>query len=221
MENGPHEDETIGAELPAVTPRIWVGSLLDYNNGVLHGDWIEVDDDAQALTYRVQQLLAQSPTAALGQGPAEEWGILDYEHFGGLSLHEYESLEQIAAWAAGMRRYGVAFAAWLSLGPTSSDLAAFEDVYLGDFPSAADYVGAYVEDLGLETQLDAVVPAELRPYVSIDLDALAQDMQLSGSLLVAFHPQGVYLFRNELGTRTGQAHLRIETSNRCCPIGNR
>ena len=60
-------------------PRIYVACLAAYNNGYLHGAWVDATQDAWAIWGVVQKMLAASPVA-----DAEEWAIHDHEGFGRL-----------------------------------------------------------------------------------------------------------------------------------------
>jgi antirestriction protein ArdA len=68
--------------------RIYVTDLAAYNNGKLHGVWINVTDDLDDIQEQINKMLASSP-----EGFAEEYAIHDYEGFDGYSLGEYEGIE--------------------------------------------------------------------------------------------------------------------------------
>ena len=72
-------------------PRIYVACLAAYNNGKLHGEWIDADMDADMIEDAVQEMLAKSPIPT-----AEEWAIHDHDGFGGIKIGEYESFERVA-----------------------------------------------------------------------------------------------------------------------------
>ncbi|MDQ1744014.1 MAG: hypothetical protein QOE23_2353, partial [Pseudonocardiales bacterium] len=48
----------------APPPRIWVASLSDYNNGVLHGAWIEAAREPEEIQADINTMLAASPWTA-------------------------------------------------------------------------------------------------------------------------------------------------------------
>jgi antirestriction protein len=68
--------------------RIHVADLAAYNNGKLHGVWIDACDDVNDIWEQIKTTLAASP-----EGFAEEYAILDYEGFDGYALSEYEGIE--------------------------------------------------------------------------------------------------------------------------------
>lgn len=51
-------------------PRIYVASLSDYTAGVLHGEWIEADQNPEDVHQAVNDMLTKSPT----DQRAEEFG---------------------------------------------------------------------------------------------------------------------------------------------------
>lgn len=131
------DEETPGSEARQVlTPRIYVASLSDYNNGILHGNWLDVDSDPDDLDAAIQEVLDQSPT-----GEAEEFAIFDFEGFGPWHPGEYESIAMVSAVAQGMAEHGPAFAHWVEVVETKdpNDLAGFEDAYLGHWEGIEEY----------------------------------------------------------------------------------
>jgi antirestriction protein len=47
------------------TPRIYVACLSAYNNGHLHGRWIDADRDADDIRKDIKSMLSQSPMAKI------------------------------------------------------------------------------------------------------------------------------------------------------------
>lgn len=171
-------------------PRIYVASLTDYNNGVLHGRWIEANEDTDAMHTEVVAMLRSSPTARQYGEAAEEWAIHDYEGFGELRLAEYDSLSHIAKIAAGITLHGLAFAAWAHHVNSDDELLdQFEERYQGEWESAT----AYADDLLDQLDADRVVaetPEWLQPYLSIDATGFARDLELNGDITMIERPDG-------------------------------
>lgn len=151
-------------------PRIYVACLAAYNNGCLHGRWIDASAGEEAIFDAVQVMLADSP-----EPNAEEWAIHDYEGFCGCQLGECASFAIVAALAEFIEEHGALGAKLYE--HFSSDLdaarAAFDD-YAGEYQSAADFAETLHDDLGTE------IPASLTYY--IDWAALARDMGLNGDI---------------------------------------
>lgn len=188
-----HPEQPETGPAAAREPRIYVASLSDFNAGRRHGCWVSAGREPDELLADVQQMLEQSPSAA-----AEEWAIHDYDGFGAIHLGEYESLETVAWYAAGIGEHGLAFAAWIGhTGNGPDDDAEFDESYEGDWPSVEAYVAGYLEDSGLQAAFDAAVPAGLTPYARIDVDGLARDLVLGGDLFTVDTPDGaVWIFRS-------------------------
>ena len=55
------DDQTSPEEERGAQPRIYVASLADYNEGRLHGAWIDAAQDEDELERAVKEMLAQSP----------------------------------------------------------------------------------------------------------------------------------------------------------------
>jgi len=68
--------------------RIYVACLAAYNNGKLHGVWINACLDIDEIQEQVNEMLAFSP-----EEDAEEWAVHDYEGSGSYRMSEYEGLE--------------------------------------------------------------------------------------------------------------------------------
>ena len=164
----PHPTETE----PQIPPRIYVASLSDYNAGRLHGTWIDAADDPEDIHEAVQRMLATSREPL-----AEEWAIHDYEGFGPARLSEYSDFESVSRIAHGIETHGDAFAAWVAHAGDSSEETAqrFDEAYLGRWDSITDYAEQLAEDLGLT---DDLVPEWARPYVRVDIDLLARDLEI-------------------------------------------
>lgn len=187
---------------PTTRPQIWVGSLSDYNAGILHGEWMDAAREPEDVHDDITSMLGKSPTAAREALPAEEWAIFDYEGFGSLRIDEYESIDRVTRFANGIVDHGLAFAAWASMEDhADSDYLneAFEDAYRGRFDSTVDYVDQFVEDMGYDDMLDKALPAGIRPYVRIQTDQLARDLELSGDIYtVRSDDGGIWLFEGVL-----------------------
>jgi antirestriction protein len=171
-------------EKPAPRPQVWVGSWADYNNGILHGEWIDADQHPVELQADIDAMLTASPTALRTGLPSEEWGVFDYDGFGSLRLGEQPSLEDVSVVARGITEHGPAYAAYLAVHEGEELPTDFEASYLGHYDSADAYVEQLVEDLGYDQLLDRALPDGLAPYVHIDIAGLARDLQLGGDITV-------------------------------------
>ena len=160
----------MGNAAEALEPRIYVACLAAYNNGHLHGAWIPVGDDVDALHDQVNAMLAASP-----QVGAEEYAIHDYDDFGGVRVGESMSLEAVVELASFLRERGALGALVLEHldGELEAAAKALDEQYHGLFPSLAHCF----EELTEET---TTIPENLRLY--IDYEAMGRDARLSGDV---------------------------------------
>jgi len=163
-------------------PRIYVACLAAYNNGVLHGAWIEVGDDSDAVWSEIRAMLAASPVPM-----AEEFAIHDYEGFGGVEIAEYAAIARVVEIAAFLRERGELGA--LVIAELGGDLdaagAALDDQYYGVFASLADCFQEMTEE-------STVIPENLRLY--IDYEAMARDARLNGEVFTVEVGDQVHVF---------------------------
>ncbi len=191
-EKGPtgHEEERSREVESRPRPRVYVASLSDYNAGRLHGEWLDADQDTDALLAAVTQMLAGSLEPL-----AEEWAIHDYEGFGGVRLSEYEALETVSRIARGIVEHGPAFRAWAAALDDWESLDQFEDHYLGHWDSVTEYAEDLLDGIGLSQIIEQAVPETLRPYVAVDAENFGRDLVLGGDVQEVEDPEGgVFLF---------------------------
>ncbi len=152
-------------------PRIYVASLAAYNNGELHGAWIDATLSEVDVMHQIHRMLRRSPIH-----PAEEWAIHDYEGFGPLRLDEYETIGHVCQVAAGIADHGIAFAVWASLlnpAEWNEQLAEFEDHFEGVYDSHEDFGNQLLEMFDVD--IDSFdLPEAIRPHITIDVEAIGR-----------------------------------------------
>jgi antirestriction protein len=175
-------------------PRVWIGSLADYNNGILTGEWVEAAVQDEELLAAAHRIVARSEMP-----DAEEWAIFDADEFAGWQPGEYEDLALVAKVARGIAEHGPAFGEWAELHDADPMmLDSFTDAYLGEYDSPAAWAEGVMGELGINDQL-ANLPGELRHYVRFDYEGWAHDAQLSGEVYLATRPDGgVWVFQANL-----------------------
>lgn len=149
---------------------IYVADLAAYNNGKLHGRWIDATQDLEEIQAQVQAMLKDSP-----EPDAEEYAIHDYEGFGGYSVSEYEGLESAHNVAVFIEEHGEIGGELLShFGDSIEDATkAIEEHYAGEYKSLADYAEELTEQTG-------DIPEHLVFY--IDYERMGRDMELGGDV---------------------------------------
>ena len=172
----------MGEQSPT-TPRIYVACLAAYNNGYLHGQWIDADQDEEAIFAEIHAMLLRSPVR-----DAEEYAIHDYEGFEGVALKEYSAVGTVVRIAAFLAEHGALGGAVLAhfCGNLDEATQALTDGYMGAFESLADYV----QELTEET---TSIPEPLRYY--IDWAAMARDVEMNGDVFtIATAQDAVHVF---------------------------
>lgn len=166
-------------------PRIYVACLAAYNNGYLHGAWIDADQDADEIRDEIATMLARSPIK-----DAEEYAIHDYEGFEGVTIREYAGIENVARMGAFIAEHGALGAALLEqfVGDIDQAETALQDCYHGQHASLADYM----EELTVES---VTIPEALRYY--IDWEAMARDAEMNGEFFTVETARAeVHVFSN-------------------------
>ena len=118
-------------------PRIYVACLAAYNNGYLHGAWIDADQDVDEIRDEIAAMLARSPIEH-----AEEYAIHDYEGFEGVAISEYAGIDTVARMGAFIAEHGALGAGLLEQfsGDMGQAESTLENCYHGQFASLADYM---------------------------------------------------------------------------------
>lgn len=150
--------------------RIYVADLAAYNNGKLHGVWINALDDLDEMQEQINGMLKDSP-----EEDAEEYAIHDYEGFDGYGLNEYEGMEsthEIACFIDGNQETGGELLNHFG-GDLEDAKKAIEENYNGCYSSLADYA----EEL---TESTTEIPQHLAYY--IDYEKMGREMELSGDI---------------------------------------
>lgn len=170
-----------------VEPRIYVACLASYNNGVLHGEWIDASDNVDEMQDEVNRILRASPypnVTVMHEGEevpsAEEWAIHDHEGLG--DLGEYSGLQEVArrGWVAARAAevaedrgmpVAVLLEALSDMASADTDPEDFlNDRYCGQYDSWKDYAEEFHEEVGdLES-----VPDWLKHH--IDWESVGQEM---------------------------------------------
>jgi antirestriction protein len=123
-----------------LAPRIYVACLSAYNNGHLHGWWIDADQEPDALSLDIEEMLADSP-----MDDAEEWAIHDFLNFSPISLDEHEDIEKVCQWANLINEHTddrgaiAAYISWAEDAGLEVTSEEFESRYCGHWESGEDF----------------------------------------------------------------------------------
>lgn len=166
-------------------PRIYVACLAAYNNGCLHGKWIGLDQDLEAVWAEINAMLKSSPIP-----DAEEYAIHDYEGFEGYNISEYEGIEKAHKLAEFIYENGRIGGMLLNhyCGDLEEAKAAMEN-HAGEYRS----LGEFAEEI---TEQTTEVPQHLSYY--INYDQMGIDMECNGDILAietSFEEVHVFWYR--------------------------
>lgn len=162
--------------------RIYVACLASYNNGILHGAWINADQDPDTIREEITEMLKASPVQ-----DAEEFAIHDYEGFEWASISEYQSVESVAEIAAFITAHGSLGGQLIDyFGDLDAAKESIEEHYAGAYRSAAEFAEAITEET-------TEIPASLQYY--IDYDRMAHDLEINDIMTFETGFEQVHIFR--------------------------
>lgn len=154
--------------MSVLKPEIYVACLAAYNNGILHGEWIDANQDAEDLEMEIKKMLSKSPIPG-----AEEWAIHDHDDFGSVTLAEYESLENVAEIAAFIAEHGelgaVLFANFHDINDAKR---AIEEEYYGAYENQKEFAYDYFDE-NIKAHFEEII----REWSSKDLDYFNEMMR--------------------------------------------
>lgn len=150
--------------------RIYVADLAAYNNGFLHGVWIDVTEDLDSIWDQINAMLKASPI----EEEAEEYAIHDYEGFGSYQVSEYSGIKELHEVANFIEEHGELGSEVLAHFSNMDEArTALEENYSGCYESLSDYA----QEL---TEQTSEVPKHLEFY--IDYEKMGRDMEMSGDI---------------------------------------
>jgi antirestriction protein len=154
------------------TPKIYAACLSAYNNGHLHGAWIDCDQDSDEIMAEIKAMLSRSPMNEEGQ-ECEEWAIHSYEGFLGVEISEHEGIDRVVEIAQALEEHGEAMAAYLEH-YSFEDIDEFKERYQGSYESEQAFTEEHYSEL-----IDKVEQAGLQS-IYIDFEILTRDLFISG-----------------------------------------
>lgn len=161
--------------------QIYVACLAAYNNGILHGAWMNADRDAEAIHTDIRAMLAASPIPG-----AEEWAIHDHEGFAGVEISEYAGIERVAEMAAFIAEHGELGGVVLGyFGDLAEAREAMGEHYAGQYESVADLARELTEET-------TRIPENLAYY--IDYERMGRDLEINDVLALETGFEQVHIF---------------------------
>lgn len=172
-------------------PRIYVACLSAYNNGFLHGRWIDVSEGEEYVRSEIANMLSESP-----ENDAEEYAIHDYEGFEDYRVEEWSDISKLCEICELIKTYSDDFPSniityLINDFGTESVNEWIEDHYAGCYEDIEDYSTQYLEDTGALSGLDK----SLLYY--FDYHAYACDVELNCEMIFIEGNDGkCYVFHN-------------------------
>ncbi|GAA4104817.1 antirestriction protein ArdA [Streptomyces hundungensis] len=172
--------------------QIYAACLAAYNNGILHGEWIDATQDPDSIGHEIQLMLERSPIPG-----AEEFAIHDYDGFGGLDLGEYESLADLHAIALALDDFPTVVVAHFHGQVDAEDLLE---------TCQAQYIGSVTEESGPEEEVYAAyilaeedhfwegLPKQYQDHKRAIARSEARDRLLNGEVTVLYGGAGTWHF---------------------------
>lgn len=151
----------------SATPQIYVACLASYNNGDLHGDWINCDQDAEGINKEIKAMLELSD-----EEDAEEFAIHDFDQWQGIQIDEYESIDKVAELAPLIIKYGKAFAAHYNHYGSMATEETFNNSYQCESESETAFVRELWEENGRIKEIENLGISDHW----IDWEAIATDL---------------------------------------------
>jgi len=151
------------------TYSIYVACLAAYNNGKLHGVWVDIDEGTTLddVIEEVQTMLRNSPEEG-----AEEWEIHDTDWYGG---HSPTTIEEAVEYVEKLSESYLdddAFASFVSLWGVD-DAGHADEAYAGKWDSDEAFAENYVDEMGYLNQ----IPEHLHYY--FDYEKYAADLMIN------------------------------------------
>lgn len=167
--------------------RIYVASLSDYNNGVLHGIWIDLDDATlEEVQEQIEEMLKDSPTAKKYGDIAEEWAVHDHDNIDvfGENPDLQELIEQVEVRNEVGDEVYDGYVGYVYSNPTVQEI---EESYVGEYESEEDYAKEFFMDC-------YQIPEFLEMY--IDWESVARDLFMDGMWSYQVSYNRVYVYHN-------------------------
>jgi antirestriction protein len=172
------------------SPRIYIACLAAYNNGKLHGQWIDANQEPSEIWVEISAMLKTSPERG-----SEEWALHDYEGFGDIHLSEWPDIRHVSTIARLIDDHGNAFTVWYqSQDGHGFDTDELEEKFLEQWQGAHDSESAFADHLLEETGQLSELPEWSRNY--FDFESYARDLRLGGDYSFIRHGGQVYVYSN-------------------------
>ncbi|MDO3645658.1 antirestriction protein ArdA [Nocardia mangyaensis] len=179
-----------------LNPRIYVTRGLPMRAELTDGLWLDMAREARDI--RAEMFSALHADDAHTGSPLYIWDYRDFGAFniqtGAIGLEGVDSIDLLAQIARGIREHGPAYAAWAKYNEDDPRLFdQFPAAFLGQHESLAAFMRGQLQQMGYEAVLDQAMPEEIRPFVAIDYQTLANELFGDGIVVIPAEG-GVWIF---------------------------
>jgi antirestriction protein len=156
----------------SVEPSIYVACLSAYNNGKLHGAWIDcAGTTVDTIQEQIDAMLAASP-----EPDAEEYAIHDYAGFGSYKVSEHADLDKLVELADLLTEHEEVAVVVTEFETDIERIKLLcEEGYAGEYQSKSEWAEEFLTDTGSLPDSKLV-----RDY--FNYEAYARDCELSGGV---------------------------------------
>lgn len=177
-------------------PRIWIGCLSAYNNGHLHGLWLDAARGPEEILEDILWMLSYSPVADIEC--CEEWLVFDSGGFDGFKINEYEPISKISKIANAIADDDIGifgeFYAWNCYEDIDEALAEYQERYQGCYDNKEDFAEALWEEYGYMDALKKTGIPLIECY--IDFSIVINDFECGGDFRFIYVNGKYYVFSN-------------------------
>jgi len=153
---GSYNDASKGADcMNSITPKVYVACLGCYNEGRLHGKWMDTDEleEEWAILGDIKRCFTSGfyPLTSCKKPHHDEWAIHDFD--GVPNLGEHPDIPYLIKVMQAVEEHGEPFLEWFNLDPHNKshhdDLGeAFQDAYAGEWDSKEEFAEEFAESCG-------------------------------------------------------------------------
>jgi len=166
------------------TPKVYIACLASYNAGILHGEWIDLEDED--IAEQINAMLKASPIE-----DAEEWALHDHEYCGGY-MSEYTGLDDLQKLSEAFNAVSQEGIEWEVFTEFCNHIGheieperieTYQECYAGSADNLEDWCHDFLDETGVMDQ----IPENLRFY--FDVARYARDMEINDVFTIEHNHQ--------------------------------
>lgn len=178
------------------SPSIYVACLAAYNNGWLHGKWIDCTASYHDVCGEIQSMLRDSPVTKEFGEIGGEWTIHDSQNWGHFQVEESADIEELCEVADVLKNGRDHYDSELIVAimndfkySVDKSVSYLENFYIGEYNSAQDYADKVLGESGAFDRIPW-----LRGY--FDYEGYARDLEINSLTTYDAPNRRVYILHN-------------------------